>query len=400
MRARWDRILKGLGLVSGKRRKGIRPHKRRTLTCEPLECRQLLSVAAAASALAARTTITGPLAPDLAVAASQAVTQNATYTVGLSSTDQLSGWVIAWGDGSTQSLAGNASSATHSYTGTPAPYTVTATATDDAGATGVATFTLQVLPGPPASPATQASGGQDAGASAGSSATAQGAQDAQSSNSAAAGASSGTTATGQSPPVAVWTGQGQDANWGTAANWQGDSVPQAGDSLVFSGNSQTAVDNNLTAGTTLNSLEFQSNNFSISGNALTLTNGITVDSGVNSASISANIGLGASFTADVAGASAVLTLSGVVSGANSLTVDGAGTLVLTQNNSYSGGTTIATGTLQIGNLNDNRLARHRQHRRQRHIGLRPRVLEKRHERRLRQRELRPSRERFAVAVIG
>jgi fibronectin-binding autotransporter adhesin len=43
------------------------------------------------------------------------------------------------------------------------------------------------------------------------------------------------------------------------------------------------------------------------------------------------------------------TFSGVFSGAGALTSTGAGTLILTANNTYSGGTTIAAGTLQLGN---------------------------------------------------
>ncbi len=55
---------------------------------------------------------------------------------------------------------------------------------------------------------------------------------------------------------------------------------------------------------------------------------------------------GGTFQVDSAQA---LTLSGVVSGAGGLTKAGAGTLVLTGSNTYTGGTTISAGTLQIGN---------------------------------------------------
>ncbi|GGD42837.1 hypothetical protein GCM10007235_13560 [Pseudoxanthomonas indica] len=44
-----------------------------------------------------------------------------------------------------------------------------------------------------------------------------------------------------------------------------------------------------------------------------------------------------------------LTLGGVISGAGALEKRGAGTLILTASNSYSGGTTVEAGTLQLGN---------------------------------------------------
>lgn len=60
-------------------------------------------------------------------------------------------------------------------------------------------------------------------------------------------------------------------------------------------------------------------------------------------------------TANLAGAGAVdvasgqiFTMSGTISGAGNLTKTGAGTLILTAENSYGGGTTISAGVLQIG----------------------------------------------------
>ena len=44
-----------------------------------------------------------------------------------------------------------------------------------------------------------------------------------------------------------------------------------------------------------------------------------------------------------------MTFSGVISGTGALVQAGSGTLILTGNNTYTGGTTISTGTLQIGN---------------------------------------------------
>jgi autotransporter-associated beta strand protein len=46
--------------------------------------------------------------------------------------------------------------------------------------------------------------------------------------------------------------------------------------------------------------------------------------------------------------STTLTLSGVIGGTGALTKADTGTLVLTGTNSYSGGTTIGGGTLQLG----------------------------------------------------
>ena len=46
--------------------------------------------------------------------------------------------------------------------------------------------------------------------------------------------------------------------------------------------------------------------------------------------------------------SAAMSISAPISGSRSLTKDGPGLLLLTHANTYSGGTTIAAGTLQLG----------------------------------------------------
>ncbi|MBZ9873246.1 autotransporter-associated beta strand repeat-containing protein, partial [Mesorhizobium sp. BR1-1-9] len=81
--------------------------------------------------------------------------------------------------------------------------------------------------------------------------------------------------------------------------------------------------------------------------ALTFDNGTLHTTGTFTAARSATLNAGGgTFDTDV---STVLTLTGAIGGAGALTKDGAGTLVLTADNSYAGGTTIAGGTLQLGN---------------------------------------------------
>jgi fibronectin-binding autotransporter adhesin len=77
--------------------------------------------------------------------------------------------------------------------------------------------------------------------------------------------------------------------------------------------------------------------------------------GLNGGTLNATASFGTNRAVDLAGAGvfltdggAVLTLNGSISGAGALTKDGAGSLVLTSANTHAGGTTIAAGTLAIG----------------------------------------------------
>ena len=87
----------------------------------------------------------------------------------------------------------------------------------------------------------------------------------------------------------IWDGGGSDNHWATAANWVGDVAPLAGSSLLFIGAGQTTTYNNFTAGTAFKSIKFAASGFSVAGHSLTLTDSVTVDSGVTGSAISANI---------------------------------------------------------------------------------------------------------------
>lgn len=149
--------------------------------------------------------------------------------------------------------------------------------------------------------------------------------------------------------ICTWTGGGADAKWSTAANWSGGVAPTAGDSLVFAGTTRTSSTNDLAAGTSFASIEFQKGNFTLAGNSIALSGGVTVDSTATTTdTISLNVALGGSATTvDVEGTA--LSVSGTVSGSSGLSKAGAGTLTLSGSNSYSGSTTIAAGALNIRN---------------------------------------------------
>ena len=76
------------------------------------------------------------------ISGASSVNEGSVYTLNLSSTDPgadtISQWVINWGDGSApQTVTGNPSSVTHTFTDGPATRTISATVTDDDGTTNV-----------------------------------------------------------------------------------------------------------------------------------------------------------------------------------------------------------------------------------------------------------------------
>ena len=153
------------------------------------------------------------------------------------------------------------------------------------------------------------------------------------------------------PSTLVWTGGGSNNQWSTPGNWDKVLTPIAGDDLVFPtttpGTLQTTNVNNIAAGTTFHSITFSGTgtlSYTISGNALGLTTGITNSAGVNTFGVNITIGAG-SHTFTVAGGT-TLTESGVVSGSGGVTESGGGTLVLSGNNTYSGNTVVNAGAIR------------------------------------------------------
>ena len=137
----------------------------------------------------------------------------------------------------------------------------------------------------------------------------------------------GQTVTVKEPSLCVWDGDGPDNLLSDPDNWVGAVAPIPGDQLQFTGSGRT-VENDFAAGTTFRSLEFAAPGFTLSGDALAVTGGITVDSGVGGTT----------------------TVSAAITGSGTLVQDGDGTLVVSGNNSFSGGVTITAGaTLQVAN---------------------------------------------------
>jgi autotransporter-associated beta strand protein len=176
-----------------------------------------------------------------------------------------------------------------------------------------------------------------------------------------------------------WTGA-QDQRGSNPNNWLGGAIPGAGDNAVFNRPfpNQPTVDVSgtvggiwMTVGIGQNVSIGGTNVLTLGGNTINGTGGLGIlvdNTNAFTLTINAPIALGAAQTwrnssANVLTIGAVntstfaltvdgsggTTISGAVSGTGSLTKSGAGTLTLSGANTYSGATTLTSGTLNINN---------------------------------------------------
>jgi autotransporter-associated beta strand protein len=150
-------------------------------------------------------------------------------------------------------------------------------------------------------------------------------------------------------PAVTWSGGGgANTNWSTPANWGGTALT-ADDPLIFSGTNGLSNNNNiLPVGTQFNGITFQADAgpFVLGGNTVALGGDITNHS-VNTQTIDLPLTLvGASRSLNAAAGNLVIGGNiGQSGGSYGITKTGAGTVILSGNNTYTGGSTVVAGTL-------------------------------------------------------
>jgi autotransporter-associated beta strand protein len=168
-------------------------------------------------------------------------------------------------------------------------------------------------------------------------------------------------ATAVAPSSGTWTAAG-NGSWATAGNWSSNpALPASSGTATFAGASApvtVTLDGNQAVGALLFNPS-GAGGYTLSrgtGGALTLgtsTAGASIAVLSGAQTISAPVVLAGSLTVSTTGGGS-LNLSGSVSQAtpgSALTLDGSGEVVLGGAGSFSGGTTVNGGTLQLGNVN-------------------------------------------------
>jgi len=130
----------------------------------------------------------------------------------------------------------------------------------------------------------------------------------------------------------VWLAAPGNENW-TTPDGAINAAYQDGTFAVFAGTAGTVVADTSLGALNVSGMQFAVDGYRIEGDAVTLV------SGSNAIRVGDGSALGAGFTA---------TIDSELTGAGALNKDDLGRLVLTGANSYTGGTTISNGALQLG----------------------------------------------------
>ncbi len=147
----------------------------------------------------------------------------------------------------------------------------------------------------------------------------------------------------------VWNGGGANNLWSSNPNWQSGHAPgYVGDSLTFAGTTRLTPDMN--AGYTISTLTFDgtAGSFTLGssgGYGLTVTGGSIANNSANTQTLNLAVANAANLL-DVSGGNNIV-FNGGIAGAGGLQNDNSGTLILNGTNTFTGGITINSGTLQI-----------------------------------------------------
>ncbi len=165
----------------------------------------------------------------------------------------------------------------------------------------------------------------------------------------------------------TWVG-GTSGSWANLNNWYSGVAPSGSDNVLYFNNASSpnkVMSNDLSAGVSFSYIGFGASGYSIAqpSNPINLAAGAHGSGSINLGASGINIGINTGLVLSsgnhqisTSSGSASLTISGSISDQDSsshggLEIVGSITLTLSGANTYSGGTTISNGTLQIGATN-------------------------------------------------
>nr|WP_188130358.1 autotransporter-associated beta strand repeat-containing protein [Mesorhizobium albiziae] len=131
----------------------------------------------------------------------------------------------------------------------------------------------------------------------------------------------------------TWQNSALDDNW-TEQTGAINAPYQNGSFAIFAGQPGTVTVDNSLGGVAINGMQFASNGYVIQGDPVTMVGAPTIIRVGDGSTV------GSGYTA---------TIGAVLTGSSPLEKSDLGTLILTAENDYVGGTTITAGTLQLGN---------------------------------------------------
>jgi autotransporter-associated beta strand protein len=148
----------------------------------------------------------------------------------------------------------------------------------------------------------------------------------------------------------LWDGGAGDGLWSSAANWENDTVPSAGNALLFGPAANGSITNDLAADISFAGLSFlpTASSYNIGGAGIILAGPLVSDSSLTQ---TLTLPIGLATGSGLAVSDGVVNCNAGLSGNSGLKKTGAGTAVLAGTNTYTGTTTVSDGTLEISGTN-------------------------------------------------